>query len=135
MATTGLGTAKAVAAGNAATAGFVGEIENEAVREALTAKGATAGKAALAAKGGAAGKAVAAGKGAGAAAKAGGVAKAATGGTMWTGKGLGLGLGLGGWGLVALGVVGALAVYGYVRSRQNGFDQTETDLEIQEALG
>lgn len=135
MATTGLGTAKAAAAGNTAMAGLVGEVENEAVHEVLTTKGAATGKAALAAKGGVAGKAVAAGKGAGTAAKAGGLAKAATGGTMWTGKGIGLGLGLGGWGLVALGVVGALAVYGYVRSRQNGFDQTETDLEIQQALG
>ncbi|MEO5338862.1 MAG: magnetic particle specific iron-binding protein [Magnetospirillum sp. WYHS-4] len=44
----------------------------------------------------------------------------ATGGTIWTGKGLslGLGLGLGVWGPILLGAVSAAAIYGYVRSRK-----------------
>jgi hypothetical protein len=84
-----------------------------------------------------AGKAAMAGKGASVGVKAGGTAKALTGGSIWTGKGLGLGLGLGlgPWATVALGVLGAVAVYGYLRNREsNTYDESETDLEIQEAL-
>ncbi len=143
--------------GGALTAGATGEvvggglkieIETEVAREALvkgaaTAKGAAAGKGAAGAKGVIAGKGAAAGKGAGMAVKAAGGeptlvtagAKAAmTGGGVWTGKGLGLGLGLGGWGAIILGVLGAAAIYGYVKSRRAEKAQSNEEGELQEAL-
>ncbi len=121
--------AKAAAPGGKAIAGLSMpgmEIEGEALRQAM------------AAKGGAGTKALAAGKAA--AAKGAGVAKAGSGGAFFSGKGLGLGAGLGlnGWGPVIVGVIGAIALYAYLKSRQNdsgaGIDQSETDLEIKEAL-
>lgn len=140
------GALTAGAAGEAVGGGVKFEIENEVAREAAakgaaTAKGAAAGKGAAGAKGVIAGKGAAAGKGAGMAAKAAGGdptvmsagAKAATGG-IWTGKGLGLGLGLGGWGAVILGVVGAAAIYGYVKSRRAEKAQSNEEGELQEAL-
>ncbi len=130
MAIPELSAAKAAAAGNAAKAGLMGEIEREAIHGAMAAKGVAAAK-----TGGAAAKVGGAGKTVGAAAKVGGAAKGMTGGTIWPGKGLSLGWGLGPWVTVALGVLCALAVYGYLRSRENRYDLSEIDLEIQEALG
>jgi hypothetical protein len=65
-----------------------------------------------------------------------GSGKAAAAGTIWTGKGLslGLGLGLGVWGPVILGVVGAGAVYGYVRSRKAEKEQADMETDYEEAL-
>jgi hypothetical protein len=111
-------------------AGKVVELEGAALKTALAdakiagAKAATASKGALAAsKSGAIG----------------GAAKAATGGTIWTGKGLsvGLGLGLGAWGPVILVAGGAAAWYGYKKYRKSAdgeLDTPETDTEIKEAL-
>lgn len=67
----------------------------------------------------------------GAAALKGVAAKTApVGGAVFAGKGLGLGLGLGVWGPVILGVVGAAAVYGYVRSRNAENAQTDEEIEV-----
>jgi len=58
------------------------------------------------------------------------------GGTIWTGKGLGLGLGLGlgVWGPVILGVVGAGAVYAYMKSRDIEAAQSDEEVELRDAL-
>ncbi|MEE8393363.1 MAG: hypothetical protein V3R66_03390 [Rhodospirillales bacterium] len=61
--------------------------------------------------------------------------KAATAGSaIFSGKGLGLGLGLGGWGPVILGIVGAAAVYGYIRSRNVENAQSDEELELADIL-
>ena len=62
----------------------------------------------------------------------------ATGGTIWSGKGLslGLGIGLGAWGPVLLLAGGAAAVYGYLQYRkrhQAAFADAEGD-ELHDAL-
>ncbi|MEE8393365.1 MAG: magnetic particle specific iron-binding protein [Rhodospirillales bacterium] len=136
MAVNEITAAKAAAPVAQAGAGFFMpgmEIEGEA----MTAKGAAATKTFAAGKAGAAkgalsAKAATVGKGAG-------IAKAGSGGAFLSGKGLGLGagLGLGGWGPVIVGALGAIALYAYLKSRQTGgtdIDQSETDLEIKEAL-
>ena len=56
--------------------------------------------------------------------------KTSAAGGAFAGKTLGLGLGLGAWGPVALGLIGAAAVYGYVRSRKAEQSQTEEELEL-----
>jgi len=56
--------------------------------------------------------------------------KSSAAGGAFAGKTLGLGLGLGAWGPIALGVIGAVAVYGYVRSRKAEQSQTEEELEL-----
>ncbi|ARJ67979.1 magnetic particle specific iron-binding protein [Magnetospirillum sp. ME-1] len=58
------------------------------------------------------------------------------GGTIWTGKGLGLGLGLGlgAWGPIILGVVGAGAVYAYMKSRDIESAQSDEEVELRDAL-
>ena len=57
------------------------------------------------------------------------------GGAMLSGKGfsLGLGLGLGPWGPIILSVVGAAAVYGYIKSRQVEAQQSDQEIELNEA--
>lgn len=59
---------------------------------------------------------------------------AAPGGAVVAGKGLGLGLGLGIWGPLILGVVGAAAIYGYVRSRKAENAQAEEEIDLADAL-
>ncbi len=62
-------------------------------------------------------------------------AKAATvGSAIFSGKGLGLGLGLGAWGPVILGIVGAAAVYGYVRSRKAENTQSDEEIELADII-
>ena len=94
-------------------AGRTPDIEIEMGREAFGAKGVTAAK------------------GAGLAGKAAGT-KAAAGGTIWTGKslGLGLGLGLGAWGSAIVALVGATAIYGYLRSRKAEKEQSDEEAEL-----
>lgn len=67
--------------------------------------------------------------------KSGAGAKVA-GGALLSGKGfsLGLGLGLGPWGPIILGVVGAAAVYGYIKSRQVEALQSDEEVEMNEAM-
>ena len=65
----------------------------------------------------------------------GAVLKAAAGGALFPARGMSLGLGLGAWGLVILGAFAALVVYGYWKKSRDDFDQSETDAEINEALG
>ncbi|MBF0251963.1 MAG: magnetic particle specific iron-binding protein, partial [Alphaproteobacteria bacterium] len=88
---------------------------------------------------GAAVKTVAAKVGAGAAAAASNAGTvtakgAASNGAILAGKGLGLGLGIGVWGPVALGIVGAAAVYGYLRSRKAENGQAAEEADLAEAL-
>jgi len=66
--------------------------------------------------------------------KSGAGAKVA-GGALLSGKGfgLGLGLGLGPWGPILLGVVGAAAVYGYIKSRQVEARQSDGEIELNQA--
>ena len=157
MAATQAMTAKQATAALKGLAGKGLEVEAEVAREIIAAKGATAGAGAkaMAAGGGAKGAGMAAGakaagakavgaKAAGAATTGTGAAAAGTtltgatagastkaasvGGFLSAGKGLGLGLGLGIWGPVILGVVGAAAIYGYVRSRNAEKDQEDIDL-------
>ncbi len=93
----------------------------------------------VAAQGG--GAKVVAAQGAGAKAAAVGVGKVgvgakAVGGTIWSGKGLalGLGMGLGAWGPLILGVVGAGAVYAYMKSRDIEAAQSDEEVELRDAL-
>nr|CAJ30096.1 magnetosome protein Mms6 [Magnetospirillum gryphiswaldense MSR-1]CAM78005.1 magnetosome protein Mms6 [Magnetospirillum gryphiswaldense MSR-1] len=123
-------------------AAALGEME----REGATAKvgagkvgAAKAGAAPAAAQG--AGTKVVAAQGAGAKAAAVGVGKVgagakAVGGTIWSGKGLalGLGMGLGAWGPLILGVVGAGAVYAYMKSRDIEAAQSDEEVELRDAL-
>ncbi|CDK99611.1 Magnetosome protein Mms6 [Magnetospirillum gryphiswaldense MSR-1 v2] len=88
-----------------------------------------------------AGTKVVAAQGAGAKAAAVGVGKVgagakAVGGTIWSGKGLalGLGMGLGAWGPLILGVVGAGAVYAYMKSRDIEAAQSDEEVELRDAL-
>ncbi len=136
------GTAKAGAAKTAA----VGEMEREAVAaKAGAAKAGAAKTGAAVAKTGmgtaAATPAATGGAAAGTKAAALGAGKVAAGakvagGTIWTGKGLalGLGLGLGAWGPVILGVVGAGAVYAYMKSRDMEAAQSDEEVELRDAL-
>ncbi|MEG3620041.1 hypothetical protein V5T82_16370 [Magnetovibrio sp. PR-2] len=55
-------------------------------------------------------------------------------GGAFAGKSLGLGLGIGAWGPIALGVIGAAAVYSYMRSRKAEVDQSEEEQELAEAI-
>lgn len=123
-------------AGQAATAATpaalapMGEIENEAVRQMVTAKTGAATKVAGVGAKGAAGATI--GKTSIAGAKGGGILSSAKGSAILAGKGLALGT----WGPVILGVVGAAVAYRCFKNRQGGsYDQSETDLEIKEALG
>ncbi|OAN46295.1 magnetic particle specific iron-binding protein Mms6 [Magnetospirillum moscoviense] len=88
-----------------------------------------------------AGTKVVAAQGAGAKAAAVGVGKVGVGaktvgGTIWSGKGLalGLGMGLGAWGPLILGVVGAGAVYAYMKSRDIEAAQSDEEVELRDAL-
>ena len=65
-----------------------------------------------------------------------GVGAKAVGGTIWSGKGLalGLGMGLGAWGPLILGVVGAGAVYAYMKSRDIEAAQSDEEIELRDAL-
>ena len=65
-----------------------------------------------------------------------GVGAKAVGGTIWSGKGLalGLGMGLGAWGPLILGVVGAGAVYAYMKSRDIEAAQSDEEVELRDAL-
>ena len=79
------------------------------------------------------------GKGAGLAAKAAGTTvagakTAAAGSALVPVKGLGLGLGLGVWGPVILGVVAAVAIFGYVSSRKVEKGQSDEEIELADAL-
>ena len=146
-------TAKQLAATLKGLSGKGLEIEAEAARQAVTAKGMAGGAGAkgagvaVGAKGagmaaGAKGAGMAAGaKGAGAAAgtsvtgaTTAGAKTAAAGGFLTAGKGMGLGLGLGVWGPVILGLVGVAAVYGYVRSRAANNAQSDEEVELADAL-
>lgn len=126
--------ATATAAANAA----VREIEREGARQAIAAKGAAGAKGAAAAKGAAGAKTVAAGQ-------AGGAKGAVAGKAVLTGKATGTakscalfgikGASLGAWGPIALGIIGAAIVYKMIKSGGSEDNQSETDLEIKEALG
>jgi hypothetical protein len=137
-------------AGAKAAGAALGEVE----REGVVAKTGVTAKTGAATKVGSVGKAAAApvaqtkavaaqgvaAQGAGAKTAA-GIGKASAGakvvgGTIWTGKGLGLGLGLGlgVWGPVILGVVGAGAVYAYLKSRDIEAAQSDEEVELRDAL-
>ena len=56
------------------------------------------------------------------------------GGPILAGKGLGLGLGLGPWGPIILGVVGAAAIYAYIKTLQTDVAQSDEEVELRDAL-
>lgn len=125
----------AAPAGTKGATAAIGEVEREGMvakaggAKAMGAKIAPAAKANAVALPGTGGKVVA---GIG---KSGAGAKVA-GGAMLSGKGfsLGLGLGLGPWGPIILGVVGAAAVYAYLKSRHIEAQLSDGDVESNEAL-
>ena len=133
----------------AAPGNFVPPVGPEIEAEAAAAKAATGAKGAVASKGAVAKTAGVVTKGATAnAATTGTKVAAAAGtkavaagakvgaGTIWTGKSLslGLGLGLGAWGPLIVGAIGAVAVYGYVRSRKAKVVESDDELALHEAL-
>ena len=125
-------------AGTKAAAAAVGEVEREAVAakaggtKVLAAKMAPAAQVKVAALP-AAGSKAALGVG-----KAGAGGKLAggkiLGGPILAGKGLGLGLGLGPWGPIILGVVGAAAIYAYIKTLQTDVAQSDEEVELRDAL-
>ncbi|MDP7215092.1 MAG: magnetic particle specific iron-binding protein [Rhodospirillales bacterium] len=140
----------------AKTAGKLAEAEMEGGREAVreggretaremaAKKGATAkgaGMKGIPAAGATKGFVAGGGKGAGLAAKAAGTtaagAKTTAAGSALVpvkGLGLGLGLGLGVWGPVILGLVAAVAIFGYVSSRKVEKGQSDEEIELADAL-
>ena len=61
-------------------------------------------------------------------------AKTSSASSAFAGKSLGLGLGVGVWGPVILGVLGAAAIYGYIRSREAEASQSDEEMELAEAI-
>ena len=133
-----------VAPAGANAAAAAGEVEREVAAakagtaktgaaKAAAVKAAPAAQAKVAALPGAGAKVAA---GAGKAGLGGGAGAKVVGGSLWTGKGLGLGLGLGlgAWGPVIIGVVGAAAVYAYMKSRDIEALQNDEEVELREAL-